>query len=100
GGSHSYSGYYSSALAYIEGWATFYSCAARGSSQIMDYFAYSGSNYGADLSNAKYYQSSSWHQLPLHATTYTTNQENELNAGTVFWAYKGLENYSTVQSIL
>lgn len=100
GGNHSYSGYYSSALAYIEGWATFYSCAARNSSQLMDYFTYSGSNYGADLSNAKYYQSSSWHQLPLHATTYTTNQENELNAGTVFWAYKGLKNYSTVQSIL
>lgn len=100
GGSHSYSGYYATALAYSEGWATFYSCAARNSSQMMDYFTYSSSNYGADLSNAKYYQSSSWHQMPLHTTTYTTNQQNELNAGTVFWAYKGLKNYSTVESIL
>ena len=100
GGNHSYNGYYTTALAYSEGWATFYSCAARNSSQMMDYFSSSSSNYGADLSNAKYYSSSSWRQMQLHSTDYSKNQTNELNAGTVFWAYKGLKNYSTVQSIL
>lgn len=100
GGTHSYNGYYTTALAYSEGWATFYSCAARNSSQMMDYFSSSSSNYGADLSNAKYYSSSSWKQMQLHSTDYSKNQTNELNAGTVFWAYKGLKNYSTVQAIL
>ena len=100
GGSHGYSSYCTNALAYSEGWATFYSCAARNSSQMMDYFTSSSSNYGANLSNAKYYQSSTWYQMPLHATEYSKNQTNELNVGTVLWAYKGLKNYSTVQSIL
>lgn len=99
-GSHGYNGYYTTAVAYSEGWATFYSCAARNSSQMMDYFSSSYNNYGADLSNAKYYSSSSWKQMQLHSTDHSQNQTNELNAGAVFWEYKGLKNYSTVQSIL
>lgn len=99
GGSHGYSGYYSNQLAYSEGWATFYSCAARGSSQMMDYFSPSSSNYGANISNARYY-SSGWKQLDLSTDSYADNQMNELNAGTVFWAYRNHTNYSAVQNTL
>ncbi len=99
-GDHGYGGYFTNAVAYNEGWANFYSCAARNSSQLMNYYSSSNSNYGADLSNATYYSKSSWKQMPLHKEDYSKNQTNELNVGTVFWAYKGLKNYNTVQSIL
>lgn len=100
GGDHTYSDYYTDVIAYCEGWADFYSCAARNSSQLIDYRSSSTNKRGADLSNAKYYLFPSWKQMQLHSTDYSKNQTNELNIGTVFWAYKGLKNYRTIESFL
>lgn len=98
GGNHGYgSACATKGAAYAEGWATFYSCAARNSAQMMDYFSSSSSNYGANLSSAQYY-SSGWKSLPLQSTP-AQNQMYELNVGSILWSYKNYYNYYSTQAL-
>lgn len=98
GGKHTYSEYCNDATAYSEGWADFYSCAARNSSQMIDYRA-TGKG-GCDLSNASYLSSGTWKNLPLHGNFYDMNRQNELNVASIFWPYKGMKSYNATESLV
>lgn len=69
--------------AYSEGWAHFFSCAARNSSQTLDW-ASNGNSFGANLNNATTLVNGTATPLSLQSN-FLKNGEYELNAGAVMW---------------
>jgi hypothetical protein len=69
--------------AYCEGWAHFFSCAARNSSQSLDW-ATNGNSFGGNLNNATTLLNGTATPLPLY-NDYERNAKYELNVGAVMW---------------
>ena len=83
GGSHTWVDRSNPMLAYSEGWAHLFSCAARSSSQTLDWDS-NGNSFGANLNNATTLLNGTASPLPLR-NEFSYNAEYELNVGAVMW---------------